>query len=52
MAMFGFSLSEERRKNITNKKKTTTPDSIANFVNSLPIKRGWRPGFNKYGSKM
>lgn len=52
MAMFGFSLSEERRKNITNKKKTTTPDSIANFVNGLPIKRGWRPGFNKYGSKM
>lgn len=50
--MFSFCLQEERRKNITNKKKISTPDSVTEFVNSLPIKRGWRPGFNKYGSRM
>lgn len=50
--MFSFCLQEERRKNITNRKKISTPDSVAEFVSSLPIKRGWRPGFNKYGSRM
>ena len=50
--MFSFCLQEERRKNITNRKKISTPDSVTEFVNSLPIKRGWRPGFNKYGSRM
>lgn len=45
MALASYCLAEERRKNITSKKKTS-PDNIADFVNSLPIKRATRNGFN------
>ena len=48
MSMFGYALSEERRKNITSKRKTS-PDNVLEFVNSLPITRGKRLGFG--GSK-
>lgn len=45
MALASYCLTEERRKNITSKRKTS-PDSIQDFVSSLPIKRATRNGFN------
>lgn len=51
MSMFGYALQQERRKNITSKRKTA-PDSVHEFVNSLPIKRGTRMGFGSSFVKM
>ena len=42
MSMFSYSLQEERRKNITTKKRKTNKNEIKSFVDSLPIKRGFR----------
>jgi len=40
MSQYCFALQQERRKNITGKRKTI--DSVEEFVSSLPMKAGWK----------
>lgn len=44
LAMISYALQSERRKNITTKRKNTIQDSAINFVDSLPVKQGWKRG--------
>lgn len=44
LAMISYALQSERRKNITTKRKNTTQDSAIDFVDSLPVKQGWKRG--------